>query len=283
MFNNMGGCALSNEKEVKVVKGSAGNHEYEAESSSPLSSLPAKEQPSGFDAIVETGYRRALKSVQSKERQPFDIDWWERKSGLTTTGGLGHLDRIKLGEIYRHATSLFEYGLGESTYIANHVGVPRYAGIDSDPVWVGMARDKVAEYFRFYLGDIGKTKAWGFPTEPNQQKNILDYQLAPLIVEPLPFDVYMIDGRWRLPTMIACFLHASDRGAPHNQTVGLIHDCLPKGKSFGDRPEYKRADHLLELVDHSGEKLCVYQRKPSTTDADLKDLWHQYMDQLSRR
>lgn len=234
---------------------------------------------SGFASIVETAYKRAL-NQSLRERRPFDVDWWETKSGLNTTGGLTHLDRKLLGVIYRNASSVFEFGLGESTYIANFVGVPRYGGIDSDPVWVGMAREKVAPYFRFYLGDVGKTLAWGWPALRTGQKNILNYQLSPLIVEPLPFDVYMVDGRWRLPIMIACFLHASDRGALQSDTTVLLHDC---GRTHtSGRPGYKRADHLLDLVKHSGGHLCVYKRKPATTDEQLTEFWHKVKDELER-
>lgn len=237
---------------------------------------------SGFASIVKTAYERALEPVlQESPRKKFDVAWWTTESGLTTTGGLDENDRALLGQLYYNASSVFEYGLGESTYIANYVGVPRYAGIDSDPVWVGMARDKVAPHFRFYLGDIGQTRAWGYPTGPKKGKSVLNYQLSPLIVEPQPFDVYMVDGRWRLPAMIASFLHASDRGAPHSETIVCIHDC--QATDAKGRVGYKRADHLLKMVQHSGSKLCVYQRRQETTDDELKDLWHTHMDQVERR
>ena len=242
----------------------------------------------GFDAIVETAYKRALEDPSTSQaprasNRPhlFNLTWWEMESGLTTQGGLRHRDRALLGQIYLNASSVFEYGLGESTYMANYLGVPRYAGIDSDPQWVGMARSKVSPDYRFYLGDIGTTGAWGYPKQQQLSKNILNYQLAPLIVEPLPFDVYMVDGRWRLPVLLACFLHASARGANPAHTMGLIHDCNPT--SQGGRTSYKRADHLLELVQHSGTLLCVYKRKPETTNEQLQELWHQYMNQVERR
>lgn len=239
----------------------------------------------GFDKIVQTAYQQAIVQKPSPQPRPtFDVTYWEEQSGLTTHGGLTTKDRILLGQIYGNANSLFEYGLGESTYMANYLKVPRYAGIDSDPVWVGMARDKVSNDFRFYLADIGPTKAWGYPSKENARatKNILDYQLAPLIVEPEPFDVYMVDGRYRLPCALASFLHASARGGHPNQTTVLVHDCGTSGQQ-GGRTQYKRADHLLDLETHSGQLLCVYKRKPTTTDEQLAQLWHQYADQIGRR
>jgi hypothetical protein len=195
-----------------------------------------------------------------------------------------------LAEIYGKAESVFEYGLGESTYIANHVGVPRYAGIDSDASWVAMAREKVDSRFRFYFADIGETAAWGYP-KTTLTKSIHDYQVQPLQTELLPFDVYMVDGRWRLPCLLLSFLHASARGAKPEDTIVLLHDCikrehtvpggLPNNKII--RQEYTRADHLLQLEAHSGNYLCVYKRRPETTDAQLFELWEQQYTEVKRR
>eukprot|EP00984_Skeletonema_dohrnii_P028451 scaffold18432_cov84-Skeletonema_dohrnii-CCMP3373.AAC.2 len=55
-----------------------------------------------------------------RTRQDFNLTMWDKK----TTGGLKDLDRIKLAAIYRNATSVFEWGLGESSFIAAEVGVP---------------------------------------------------------------------------------------------------------------------------------------------------------------
>jgi len=237
---------------------------------------------SGFDQIVSIAQDIAIiEQMPAEPRKDFDIDFWENESGLKTGGGLNWQDRMLLGRLYRNASSVFEYGLGESTTIADYVGVPRFSGIDSDPMYIATTRDKVSNHFRFYLGDIGPTSDWGFPTNPQLDKFILDYQLLPLIVEPKPFDVYMVDGRWRLPCMLASFLHASARGASKEDTTVLIHDCQ-LGNTQG-RKQYKRADHLLRMVSHSGNALCVYKRKKETTDAQLRETWEQYMNENLRR
>lgn len=235
-----------------------------------------------FDQIVDTESEKALKINANAQanRNKFDIDFWEQRSELTTTGGLRREDRILLASIYSNATSVFEFGLGESTYLANHLGVPRYAGIDSDAVWVTGVRDKVSPHFRFYFADVGKTREWGRPVEGSLKKNVWDYQLAPLHSEPLPFDVYLVDGRWRMACALASFLHASARGAPHEQTKVLIHDCKTKPIQ---REAYNRGDHLLDLLQHSGHALCVFQRKPTTTDEALLELWKVVANDSSRR
>jgi hypothetical protein len=266
--------------------------------SAPSQQQLSPQSPTSFDLAVQLAYNLIDPSTKSSMTQPppkqtlpkkeprtppfpFDVNDWDTR----TEGGLQDLDRILLAELYGTAHSVFEYGLGESTYIANAMGVPRYAGIDSDAVWVTMARQNVSEHFRFYFADIGITKIWGHPANPTLAKNILHYQLMPLIVEDQPFDIYMSDGRWRIPCMMASFLHASARGADPADTIVLLHDCfIPEhwdsgkiGMNFpeylNNRPDYRSADHLVDLVRHSGNRLCVYQRKPTTTDIDLYEFW----------
>jgi hypothetical protein len=227
---------------------------------------------SAFDMAVDKSYNVTFAKLPSMLRQKFDVKTWNK----TTTGGLTNKDRTLLAKIYGKANSVFEYGLGESTYIANHVGVARYAGIDSDAAWVANARKTVATHFRFYFADIGETGHWGFPKK-KLPKNVLDYQVIPLISEPQPFDVYMVDGRWRLPCLLLSFLHAHARGADPSQTTVLLHDCVKKHLRQ-KRSDYLKADELFDLVEHSGDKLCVYRRKPATTDEEIYDLWLQNFD-----
>jgi hypothetical protein len=221
--------------------------------------------------------------LTKKNKTSFDVNRWS----LRTNGGLHNSDRIKLAQIYSQADSVFEYGLGESTFIANQVNVRRYAGVDSDAVWVAKARDKVSDTYRFYFADIGPTREWGFPKDMKHipTKSIYQYQIMPLSAEKEAFDVYMIDGRWRIPCMVASFLHASARGANPQHTIALLHDCFrsehwmngtePIPKHVNVRSSYQVIDNLLDLVDHSGDRLCVYKRKPETTDEELLQFWEE--------
>jgi hypothetical protein len=221
---------------------------------------------SAFDEVVAKAYCTAFPQTPPKttRRDALNFATWKRG-----TGGLNDKDWSVLAKIYGNASSLFEWGLGELTYIASHVGVPRYAGIDSDAVWVGKARDSVLPHFCFYLADIGKTKPMGFghPIDPNLTKLLLNYQAAPLIVEPEAFDVYMVDGRMRIACVLVAFLHASARGG-QIPTV-LMHDCVTTS-----RPYYHVNDDLLDLASAPGAQLCVYYRKHTTTDAQLLERWN---------
>jgi hypothetical protein len=232
-----------------------------------------------FDTAATLMYDKILQNITAgSNRKDFDLQTWDRK----TTGGLYDEDRVLLAKIYRKAQSVFEYGLGESTYIADHVGVPRYAGIDSDVSWVDQTRQKVAPHFRFYYGDLGTIGDWGMPIDPSLPKSAWQYQVAPLQSELQPFDVYMVDGRFRVACVLLSFLHASARGADPQETLVLMHDCEQKGHSppnwsatIGVRA-YTVNDDILQLKQHSGKSLCVYQRKPSTTDAMLLERYQKY-------
>lgn len=232
-----------------------------------------------FDNIVASTYESAvsknnfLKQNYTNEVEPIRNNFVLRRWKNRTDGGLIDYDRVLLGKIYQQANSVFEYGLGESTYIAKEVGVPRYAGIDSDAQWVLNVRQSAPSHFRFYFADIGHTTIWGRPLE-TFPKQIFDYQVAPLLAEQYPFDVYMVDGRWRLACALISFLHANATGGDPTRTVVLIHDCpRDRHKTKDDRPEYRNADDLLDMKKHSGERLCVYQRKHTTSDKDLYERW----------
>jgi hypothetical protein len=236
-------------------------------SSSPVS--PKSSARSHFHAAAADAYRlihehdsESAKQQQEPNRTKFDVSKWKQ----TTSGGLNHEDREMLGRIYGNASSVFEFGLGESTYLANHVGVPRYSGIDSDAEWISMVRNNVSGRYRFYFADIGMTGAWGSPLQ-QLKKAVYNYQVVPLFSEPQPFDVYMVDGRFRVGCLLLSFLHESSSSSSslgHQSPTVLVHDC--------HREYYHVADHLLDLVEKT-HNLCAYKRKNGTTDEQLYAMW----------
>ena len=78
--------------------------------------------------------------TEANEPKAFDLQEWLRHG---TDGGLQNEDRIMLAKYYGTANSIFEWGLGESSYMAGFFNVSRYAGVDSEATWVSNARDKV--------------------------------------------------------------------------------------------------------------------------------------------
>ena len=284
---------------------------FSTSSSSSSSSLFDEAAQHLFE-IATSSTTNTLSSVSERKEFPTDVNEWKAMK-LTTAGGLSDNDRIALGKIYGTANSIFEYGLGESTSIAAYVGVPRYSGVDSDPHYVSQARTLAPDYFRFYFADIGPTQDWGHPTNKKLRKNKFNYQVSSLLSEKnKPFDVYMIDGRYRLPCVLISLLHAASSGMSSSSSpssallttsssssssvssttthsagpIMLLHDCLVQNstktaKGYKSRSHYKLLNSILDQIDATTDTLCVYQRKPTTTDQMIYDMWMQYQDNIN--
>ncbi|KAJ8605510.1 hypothetical protein CTAYLR_000042 [Chrysophaeum taylorii] len=126
-------------------------------------------------------------------------------------GGFNLGDEAIIREIYSSAGSVFEWGLGDSTHIAAEVGVKRYKGVDSSATWVDNVREKAPAHFELVHVNIGRLGAWGHPESKNATPSFAAYTMGPLTGE-LPFDVYLVDGRFRVAATAAAFLHASAGG-----------------------------------------------------------------------
>lgn len=99
---------------------------------------------SPFDQIANEVYNHDVcnkdEVIEPHEPKEFDLEAWRE---YQTSGGLDDNDRKMLAKYYGSANSVFEWGLGESSYMAGYFNISRYAGIDSDAEWVSNARDKV--------------------------------------------------------------------------------------------------------------------------------------------
>eukprot|EP00557_Chaetoceros_sp_GSL56_P003055 CAMPEP_0176491812 /NCGR_PEP_ID=MMETSP0200_2-20121128/8635_1 /TAXON_ID=947934 /ORGANISM="Chaetoceros sp., Strain GSL56" /LENGTH=299 /DNA_ID=CAMNT_0017889273 /DNA_START=119 /DNA_END=1015 /DNA_ORIENTATION=+ len=219
-------------------------------------------ETSKFDIIKQTLYKEASNIAKTTRKKITLEEGWKRG-----TGGLDDTDRMVLGELYYNATSVFEYGLGESTLIAAFTGVPRYSGIDSDPVWVTKARKEAGQdHFRFYYGDIGDTASFGNPVDNTLQKIHYNYQMSGLALEDSAFDVYLVDGRYRVACASLSFLHAIKTGGDMEKVRVGIHDNDQSARGYA---EFKTvADVVIE-----NKKLWVYKLKQGITEDDLYNLW----------
>jgi protein O-GlcNAc transferase len=180
---------------------------------------------------------------------------------------------MALGDLYLNAQSVFEYGLGESTFIAAHTGVPRYSGVDSDAVWVVQARENSKlDHFRFNFADIGATQLFGNPTDNTLQKIQYDYQMAPLVLEDEAFDVYLVDGRYRVACACLSFLHAIKAGGNMDLVRVGVHD---NDANYGNvERHYEVLTNVADVVVRNS-KLWVYKLKKHATEEDLYALWEQ--------
>ena len=185
-----------------------------------------------------------------------------------------HQDRELLGRLYHDANSVFEFGVGESTLIAAHVGVPRYSGVDSDPNWITKARESVLQHnnmsqYRFTFADIGPTKLFGHAIQTNVSKIPLSYQSTPLYSEMEAFDIYLIDGRYRVACACSSMLHAIRRHANMSSVLFGVHDWstpMTKNRDY---------DKLLTVgtIVHKSTKLAVLKVRSNITADDIAQIW----------
>jgi len=225
----------------------------------------APPQTPWFDHMHTHLYQIANKPVQTKRKK------YRRGALELLGGGLSESDRELLASMYFNSSSVFEFGLGESTHIAAHVGVPRYSGVDSVSEWVGIARDGAKmDHFRFSFADIGSTKSFGNPVKADLKKIPLDYQSAPLNNEMKFFDTYLVDGRYRVACACASFLHAMSRGGDMSRVTVAVHDWTPV-RSF--------LFVLKDIADikHQSEHLVALILKPNVTEHEVFEMWERHM------
>ena len=181
-------------------------------------------------------------------------------------GGLQTEERIFLADLYYNVDSVFEFGIGESTAIAAATNLPRYTGVDSDAEWVSKARSVAPDRYRFYFADVGATGKWGYPVKGHLSKASLDYQLAPLAVEQKPFDVYLVDGRWRVSCVMASFLHALQTGGNLTATRVVLHDYTIRTELYGIVESIATIESRLR----TGVALAL---KHNVTERELYNIW----------
>jgi hypothetical protein len=161
----------------------------------------------GFDSIAQLAFEASHVSAKVREKKEGKANFtWGRGNG-----GLDDSDRDLLVKTYRVVESVFEFGLGESTRLAAAANVIRYTGVDSDAAYVAQSRDAGPSHYKFVFADIGQTRQWGYPKK-FLRKQSMQYQIAPLLGEMKPFDVYFIDGRFRVACVCSALLHASKFG-----------------------------------------------------------------------
>ena len=124
------------------------------------------------------------------------------------------------------------------------------------------------DQFRFSFADIGTTRQWGNPNNSKLQKIQFNYQIAPLSNEIESFDVYLVDGRYRVSCACAAMLHAMSRGGDMTKVMVAIHD-------FFQRRAYQDFKQVTKIV-HSSDRLAVFKSKPNVTEKDIYNLWKKH-------
>jgi len=222
-----------------------------------------------FEVIREETFRDASLPNNTVPRRAFTnetLEGWEKGTMLSDE------DRLVLGRLYRDASSVIEFGLGESTKIAAYVGVPRYVGVDSDAAWISTARaESRMDHFRFFFADIGKTRQVGHPVDNRLKKIPYDYQIMPLVGETEAFDVYVIDGRYRIACACVSLLHALSCNGDMEKIRFAFHDY--------SRQMYHAFEAVADVVirtpptpQNSGA-LGVLKAKRNVTEEEIYKLW----------
>ena len=154
--------------------------------------------PSGDLAALLTSVPR---HVAWRERRRFDPAtarregvWSPAKEGTN----LNSKDREIIADICFSSDSVFETGVGESTKICAFTGVPRHTGVDNALKWLQNAMEAAPAHYRFHWADIGPIGGYSYPTDPKSQPKWPLSSFAALAAEETPFDVYFVDGRFRL-------------------------------------------------------------------------------------
>ena len=152
-------------------------------------------------------------------------------------GNLNNIDRMILANILYRSDSVFESGVGESSFICAYTGVPRYTGVDNSVEWLQKVSGSLPSHYRFHWADIGPISDYSVPIDPKSMPKWPLSSTAALFAEDHAFDLYFVDGRFRVATFAACMLHALLRGS--NTSLFAIHDYTLRDyyhvvSSFGD-------------------------------------------------
>ena len=176
-------------------------------------------------------------------------------------GGMNRPAQALLARTYANAESVFERGMGSSTLIAAHVGIKKLTAVDSAPTWVQKVRSILNRpQYTFRHADIGPVKDFGTPKDQTRKDKWPDYSLQ-VTRESEPFDVYLVDGRFRVACACQAMLHG------RADSLIMVHD-------FG-RDAYQVLLTLADKVEQV-RVLAVLRRKTMVSNKDIQAVWEQY-------
>ena len=173
-------------------------------------------------------------------------------------GGMNEKEQHFLLQSYKQSNSVFEWGMGSSSALANYLGIDILVSIDSAKSWVEKTQKIVNnKNYKFIHVDIGQVGAWGMPI--HKSLKWLDYSNK-VNDELASFDVYLVDGRFRIACACMALLHGRD------DSFVLIHDFK--------REYYQEILKAADKIEQVGT--LVKLRKIPGTDNVLQDMWEKY-------
>ena len=196
--------------------------------------------------------------------------------------GLPHMSKIELALLRRLLTGLqgySEFGVGGSTRLAIESGIQRVVSVESDKAWLDAAATNpllaaaVADGRLSLLhGDVGPTRAWGAPSDPQTKHLWPGYWQRPWATwsqERRMPDLVFVDGRFRVACALAALDCARSFGAAPEQYRVVIHDFS------SEREYYNPVLQFFDVVDRV-ESLVVLKAHAAIAASALCEALSQF-------
>lgn len=165
------------------------------------------------------------------------------------------------------AGSYMEFGAGGSTLLADRLVKGPVYSVESDPAWIEKMRALAggAGYERrFIFADIGPTGRWGRPLKAPGEVDYRNYHQHVWNEIAQSFDLYLIDGRFRVACLCQALLRAGAKAR------FMVHD-------YRSRPHYHAVEAVARPV-HEVEDLTVFERRAEASDEKIRALIELYAD-----
>lgn len=175
--------------------------------------------------------------------------------------------------------------------------VPEYSGVDSDGIWVDWVRKKAPKRYNFIFQNIGRTGMWGVPVDKFPRPQFSAYSRTPF-ESSRSYDMYFIDGRFRVASAAASFLHAKshsvvivhDFGPPGNRGLEAYKElltiadvvggcCAEMKERHSDTLRIGSVDVETSAVSDELTALVILKRKLEVTDQEIERFWHKYKNE----
>ena len=174
-------------------------------------------------------------------------------------GGMSRAEKKFLASVYEKSNSVFEWGMGSSSVLANYIGVKKLVSVDNVEQWVQNTKNQVNNpSYKFNFVNIGDVVEWGRPKDTAPKPSWLEYSMA-VQQEQEPFDVYLVDGRFRMACAFQALLHGRD------DSFVMIHDF--------ERDYYQVVLEVTEKIEQVGK---LVQLRKTADDEKIRELYEEY-------
>lgn len=230
-----------------------------------------------------------LKGASAKERS---VAWRERrrfdskeaaKEGYFATGPGNNLtpkDREILADLCFQSNSVFETGVGESTKICTFTGVPRLTAVDGSVDWLNNVMKEAPAHYRFHWADTGPIGAYSIPQNNRSSPKWPLASMAALATESEPFDLYVVDGRFRVASFAANMLHALQHGKL--DALFALHDYPRRSHYHVVESIGKPVRGAGSNVDNQEALMAVFKMRDDITAERIIALWESHKGTVDR-